>query len=146
SEFYGSMLKKYSEFDEFKRLLMSTRDYNSISSLYIQLQKQLELQKGLLDVYQLYSFVLIFEITQRNDLIGSESLVFQILKYMNDHEGIEENIYSSSYMWHVYLACTQKESMAERYLANLRMSESQYYQLVETINEDCTFFEKKIKS
>ncbi len=145
SEFYAKLIKKYSGFSEFKRLLMSTCDYNSVSSLYIQLQKQLEMQKGILDIYQLYSFVLIFEITQRDDLIGSESLVFQILKYMNDHEGIEDNIYSSSYMWHVYLACTQKENMAERYLANLRMSESQYYQLVETINEDCTFFEKKDK-
>lgn len=43
-DFYDEMLKKYSDFEEFTRLMMSTRDYNSIESLYLQLQKQLEMR------------------------------------------------------------------------------------------------------
>ena len=144
-DFYDEMLKKYSDFEEFTRLMMSTRDYNSIESLYLQLQKQLEMHKGTLDIYQLYSFSLLFEISQRNDLVGSDSLVFQMLKYMYNHEGIEDAIYSSAYIWHVYMACIQKEKIAERYLANQKMSESQYYGLIETINSDCVFYEKKDK-
>lgn len=142
-DFYDEMLKKYSEFEEFKRLMRSTRDYNSIASLYLQLQKQLEMHKGTLDIYQMYSFCLLFEISQRNDLIGSDSLVFQMLKYMNTHEGIEDSIYSSAYIWHVYLVCIEKEKMAERYLSNQNMSESQYYGLIEAINSDCVFYEKR---
>lgn len=98
SDFYIEMLKKYSKFEEFEKLMLSTRDYNSIASLYLQLQKQLELHKGVLDIYQLYAFSLLFEISQRNDLIGSDSLVIQMLIYMNRHEDIEDNIYSSAYI------------------------------------------------
>ena len=141
--FYDEMLKKYADFEEFKRLMHSTRDYNSIASLYLQLQKQLETRKETLDIYQLYSFSLLFEISQRNDLIGSDSMVFQMLKYMHSHEGIEDCIFSSAYIWHVYLVCKQHEKMAERYLANKNMSKHQYYELLEAINSDCKFFEKK---
>ena len=142
-DFYSEMLKKYSDFEEFECLMKSTRDYNSIASLYIQLQKQLEYHKGILDIYQLYSFSLLFEISQRNDLVGSDSLVFQMLKYMHSHEGIEDSIYSSAYIWHVYMACIKNEKIAERYLANKNMSAGQYYGLIETINSDSTFYEKK---
>ena len=58
--------------------------------------KRQELHKGVLDIYQLYAFSLLFEISQRNDLIGSDSLVIQMLIYMNRHEDIEDNIYSLS--------------------------------------------------
>ena len=37
-EFYEIILKKYSDFGEFENLMLSTRDYNSIQSLYSQLQ------------------------------------------------------------------------------------------------------------
>lgn len=144
-EFYVEMLRKYSDFDEFNKLIVSTRDYNSIQSLYMQLQKILESRKGILDIYQYYSFALLFEVTQRNDLIGCDSLVYQMLKYMYTHEGVEDYIYSSDYIWQVYLTCTYDEKMAGQYLANRNMSESQYYSLLEAINTDAHFFEKKEK-
>ena len=142
-EFYDEILKKYADFEEFKRLMYSTCDYNSIASLYLQLQKHLETREGILDIYQLYSFSLLFEISQRNDLIGSDSMVFQMLKYMHSHEGIENYIFSSAYIWQVYLVCIHHETMAERYLANRKIDQSQYYELIETINMDCKFYEKK---
>lgn len=100
---------------------------------------------GVLDIYQLLAFSLLFEISQRNDLIGSDSLVIQMLIYMNRHEDIEDNIYSSAYIWNVYLACIGKEEMTKRYLANKKMSENQYYDLIEAINSDFSFYEKKSK-
>lgn len=142
-EFYQILLKKYSEFDEFKKLILSTRDYNSIQSLYIQLRMILEDKKGLLDIYQYYSFILLFQIANRNDLIGNDSMVFQMLLYMNSHGGIEDNIFSSDYIWQVYLTCKNSEKLTMRYLANRHISENQFYELIENINDDCTFFEKR---
>lgn len=144
-EFYEIMLKKYADIDEFKKLILSTRDYNSIQSLYIQLQRVLEDRKGVLDIYQYYSFVLLFQIANRNDLIGTDSMVFQMLIYMNEHGGIEDNIFSSDYIWQVYLTCKNSEKLAAQYLANRHISDSQFYDLIENINEDCAFYEKKNK-
>ncbi|WP_252244844.1 MULTISPECIES: ATP-binding protein [unclassified Clostridium] len=144
-EFYVEILRKYSDFDEFNKLIVSTQDYNSIQSLYLQLQKMLKSRKAVLDIYQYYSFALLFEVTQRNDLIGFDSLVYQMLKYMYTHEGIEEHIYSSDYIWQVYLTCTNHGKMTEQYLANRNMSESQYSSLLESLIADASFFEKKYK-
>ena len=73
-EFYEIMLRKYSEFSEFKNLMMSTRDYNSIQSLYNQLQVILEDRRGILDIYQYYSFALLYQIANRNELMGDDSM------------------------------------------------------------------------
>ena len=75
-EFYEIMLRKYSEFSEFKNLMMSTRDYNSIQSLYNQLQGILEERRGILDIYQYYSFALLYQIANRNELMGDDSMIY----------------------------------------------------------------------
>ena len=144
-DFYLKMLKTYSNADAFERLMLSTRDYNSISSLYVQLQRALESRSNALDIYELYSFALLFQIATRNDLIGSDSLVYQMLLYMHFHEGIEDYIFSSDYIWQVYLVCSGKGEYAERYLANKHMSDSQFYGLIECINNDSIFYEKRDK-
>lgn len=142
-EFYTILLKRYSDFDEFKNLMMSTRDYNSIQSLYIQLQRILEDRKGILDLYQYYSFALLFQIANRNDLIGTNRWVLQMLVYMNKHGGIEDNLFSSDYIWQVYLACKNSEKLAAQYLANRHFSDSQFYDLIEDVNDEIAFYEKK---
>lgn len=81
-EFYEIMLRKYSEFSEFKNLMMSTRDYNSIQSLYNQLQGILEERRGILDIYQYYSFALLYQIANRNELMGDDSMIIQMLVYI----------------------------------------------------------------
>lgn len=108
-EFYEMILKKYSEFSEFKVLMMLTRDYNSIQSLYNQLQVILEDRKGILDIYQYYSFALLYQIANRNDLVGDDSMIFQMLVYINNHGDIENEIFSSDYIWQVYLTCNNLE-------------------------------------
>lgn len=144
-EFYEVMLRKYSEFSEFKKLMLSTRDYNSIQSLYNQLQIILEDRRGILDIYQYYSFTLLYQIANRNNLIGDDSMIFQMLVYINNHGNIENEIFSSDYIWQVYLTCNHLEKMAAQYLSNRHISEGQFYNLIEHINEDCSFYEKKEK-
>lgn len=144
-EFYEMILKKYSEFSEFKALMLSTRDYNSIQSLYNQLQVILEDRKGVLNIYQYYSFTLLYQIANRNDLIGNDSMIVQMLVYIYNHGDIENEIFSSDYIWQVYLTCNNLEKMAAQYLNNRHISEGQFYDLIEHINEDCTFYEKKEK-
>lgn len=142
-EFYLKMLKKYSKADALTELMLSTRDYNSITSLYVQLQKILEDRTGIFDIYEYYSFALLFQVATRNDLIGCDSLVYQMLLYMESHEGIEDNIFSSDYIWQVYLVCCGEGKYAERYLANRHISDSQLYDLIKHLNEDCKFYQKK---
>ena len=142
-DFYLEMIKKYSNANSLTELMLSTRDYNSISSLYVQLQRLLEDRAGVLDIYEYYSFALLFQIATRNDLFGHDSLVYQMLLYMNSHEGIEDNIFSSDYIWHVYLVCKGAEKYAERYLANKNMSDSQFYGLIDCLNKESIFYEKK---
>lgn len=144
-EFYSTMIRKYSNADSFTQLMLSTRDYNSINSLYVQLQRLLEERNDVLDIYGYYSFALLFQVATRNDLIGYDSLVYQMLLYMRSHEGIEDNIFSSDYIWQVYLACKGLEKLTERYLANRHISDSQFYGLIEQLNKDCAFYEKKDK-
>lgn len=143
-EFYLKMLKKYSNADSFMELMLSTRDYNSITSLYVQLQRLLEDRAGVLDIYEYYSFALLFQIATRNNLVGDDSLVYQMLVYMRAHEGIEgieDNIYSSDYAWQVYLVCSGEGKYAEQYLANKHMGD--IYDLIEHIDKDYEFYKKK---
>lgn len=144
-DFYKTILLKYCDFNEFVNLIMSTNDYNSIQSFYNQLQVILENQRGLFDTYQYYSFVLLYQIANRNNLIGHDSLILQMLIYMNEHGGIADNIFSSNYIWQVYLACKNHEKLVAQYIQNQHISDSQFYDLIRNINADCSFYEKKEK-
>ncbi|MDR1630479.1 MAG: hypothetical protein LBS36_09765 [Oscillospiraceae bacterium] len=143
--FYSAMLRKYSCADSLMHLMLSTRDYNSINSLYVQLQRLLEDRTDVLDIYEYYSFALLFQVATRNDLIGCDSLVYQMLLYMHSHEGIEDNIFSSDYIWQVYLSCKGLEKLTMHYLTNRHISDIQFYDLIGQINEDGVFYEKKDK-
>lgn len=142
-EFYLAMLKKYSNANSLTELMLSTRDYNSITNLYVQLQRLLEDKFGVLDIYEYYSFALLFQVATRNDLIGNDSLVYQMLLYIRSHEDIENSIFSSDYIWQVYLVCCGKEKYTEQYLTNRHMSDSQFYDLIDHLNEDNAFYNKK---
>ena len=142
-EFYLAMIKKYSIASSLTELMLSTRDYNSISSLYVQLRRLLEARAGVLNIYEYYSFALLFQVATRNDWIGHDSLVYQMLLYMHSHEGIEDNIFSLDYIWHVYLVCRGAEKYAEQYLTNRHISDGQHYDLIDHLNEDSVFYEKK---
>lgn len=146
-EFLNSLLVKYSNFEIFKQLLGSTLDYNSVTSFYKQLQRILETRENCLDIYQYYSFCLIYQAATRNDLVGCDGLIYQILHYLHEHDSIENQIFSSGIMWNLYLACKQKEDMTKRYIESKNYSEGQFYELIRSVNDEITFYnrlEKKI--
>ena len=61
------LLKKYSDASALTQLMLSTRDYNSIASLYIQLQRLLKERPGIFNIYECYSFALLVQVVSRND-------------------------------------------------------------------------------
>lgn len=145
-DFYREILLMYSEADNFSALLKRTLDFNSITSFYGQLQKLLEQREGVLDLYHYYSFVLIYQMANRNDLIGYDGLVYQILVYMNDHFIIEDQLFSSGIMWKTYtLLKLGDEASYQKYLADSMYDSNQLDSLYETLYDEKLYFEKREK-
>lgn len=140
--FLIDLLKKYSDFNNFKMLLNSTLDFNSITSFYEQLKVFLETHYNILEIYQYYSFSLIYQVATRNDLIGFEGLIYQVFLYIHNRGKVENEIFSSGIMWYLYLACKQKENHTEKFIRNSLYSEQQFYGLIDSLNEETSFFEK----
>ena len=136
-----SILKRHSDFDVFKSIMLSTVDYNSIAAFYEQLRRLLESRPDVLDIYQYYSFALIFQIVTRNDLIGYEGLIFQILQYVHKNGDIENQIYNSDIMWQVYLACKDQPKSIKRYMENTMYGDTQLNSAYDSINEEIQFFD-----
>ena len=78
----------------------------------------------------------------RNDLIGCDGLIYQILLYVHEHGDIENQIFSSGIMWNLYLACKQKEEVTKKHIIDLHYSENQFYQLIDSVNTEIHFFER----
>ena len=143
-DFYKSILIKFSNAVCLENLLDSTLDYNSITSFYNQLQRLLEKRKGYLDIYQYYMFAMIHQMVNRNDLIGNDGLIYQILVYMNKYHNIECEIFSSGIMWHTFvLIRLNEESEYKRFLNNKHFSSNQMYQAYEAFQKEQDFFEAR---
>ncbi|TCK98534.1 hypothetical protein EDC19_0963 [Natranaerovirga hydrolytica] len=143
-DFYNELLWMYSEVDNFSALLERTLDYNSITSFYNQLQKLLEQREGVLDIYHYYAFSLAYQMANRNDLIGYDGLVYQILVYMNEHVTIEEEIFSTGVLWNTFILLKLKdEASYKRYLADRMYDPNQINELYETFNDEQCYFEKR---
>ena len=136
-----SILRQYSDFDEFEKLMLSSVDYNSIFSFYDQLRGLLENRPNVLDIYQYYSFALIYQIVERNDLIGYEGLVFQILQYVHKNSDIVDQIFSSDIIWQVYLTCTDRPDSIKRYMKDTMYSDGQLSMAFDSINNEIEFFD-----
>lgn len=136
------IIRKYSNFEVFEKLMLSTVDYNSISEFYEQLQRMLDARPDVLGIYQYYSFALIFQIVTRNNLIGYEDLIFQILQYIQRDGGVENQIFSSGIMWQVYLECEDQLGGAiKRYMKNTMYGDTQARLAYKSINEEIQFFD-----
>lgn len=143
-DFYDELLLMYSEVNNFSALLERTLDYNSITSFYNQLQKLLEQREGVLDLYHYYSFALVYQMANRNDLIGYEGLVYQILVYMNNHLTIEEEIFSTGVLWNTFILLKlQDEASYKRYLADRMYDPNRINDLYDTFNDEQSYFEKR---
>lgn len=143
-DFYRKILVTYCQIENFSYLLQKTLDYNSISSFYNQLQKLLEQQEGVLDIYHYYSFSLIYQIVNRNDLIGYEGLLYQILVYMNKHFIIEEEVFSSGIMWRTYILLRLGDrANYKKYLIDKNYHLDGLDDLYEKLHDEKFFFAKR---
>lgn len=140
-EFLKQLLIQYSNFNALRKLFSTTLDFNSITSFYQQLQRVLENNKGVLDEYQYYSFVLIFQIVNRNDLFGYEGLIYQILLYLHKHSTIENSIFSSGIMWNVYLLGINRGDLAEKYVSDSMYVNNNCNSMITTLEEEVCFFD-----
>jgi len=141
-DFYKELLWMYSEVDNFSTLLERTLDFNSVTSFYNQLQRLLEHREGVLNLYQYYSFSLIYQMINRNDLIGNEGLVYQVLLYMNDHVIIEEEIFSTGVLWNTFILLElQEEGPYKRYLTDRMYDSNQIETLYEAVYDEQHYFE-----
>ena len=140
-EFYDELLLKYCEFSELEKLFDKTLDYNSITSFYNQLQRLLETRTNIFNIYQYYSFVLIHQIVNRNDLKGFEGLIYQILTYINNHGNIEEEIYSIGTIWNVYVLL-QDENEHKKYIDNRLSPLKRAYEVYKNVDEELDYFER----
>ena len=136
-----NIIKQYSNFDVFEKLMLSTVDYNSITTFYEQLRHLLDTRPNVLEIYQYYSFALIFQIVTRNNLIGYEDLIFQILQYLHKNGDIENQIFSSDIIWQVYLECKNWPESIKRYMENKMYGDGQVRFVYESINEEIQFFD-----
>lgn len=136
----------YSDGMNLERVLGKTLDYNSITNFYQQLQKILEINPGIFNIYQYYFFVLLYQMVMRNDLIGYEALIYEVLVYMNSHGNIEEEIFSSGIMWNIY-ALLKSDNKAEykKYLNDKNYDTNNVYELYNNINDENEYFEKRAK-
>lgn len=141
TEFLTQLLIQYSDFNALRMLFSTTVDFNSITSFYQQLQRILEKDKNVLDPYQYYSFVLIYQIVTRNDLFGYEGLVYQILLYLHKHSSIENSIFSSGLMWNMYLLGANREELAEKFVVDSMYGKHQYDSMVGALESELNFFD-----
>lgn len=141
TEFLTQLLIQYSDFSALRMLFSTTVDFNSITSFYQQLQRILEKDKNVLDPYQYYSFVLIYQTVTRNDLFGYEGLVYQILVYLHKHSSIENSIFSSGLMWNMYLLGTKRSGLAEKFVVDSMYGNHQYDSMIEAVESEFVFFD-----
>lgn len=143
-DFFDELLRRYGDFAILKKLLQESVDYNSLTDFYNQLQLILEKRNNVFNIYQLYAFSLIHQCVNRNDLIGFDEVVYQILKYINRYGDIEEQIFSSGTMWNLFIMLkTGNPSEYKRYLSNKFYSSNDIYNVYEKINEAVNFFNIK---
>ena len=100
-DYIKEILIRFAEFDNFEKILDSTFDFESIQEFYRQLKSLLHIHQNL-DIYQIYSFILICLIVERNTLEGYYSLLYQIFTYMDRNSLDEKDIFSKGIFWKMY--------------------------------------------
>lgn len=117
-EFIKEVLRKYSNFKTFKKL-SSSFDFESVHLFYLNLRKILKDYPNTLNIYQYYSFILIYMIIDRNDYYDNFILFYQIFRYADWNEYNESDIYSNGVMWSLYQYYKEKKLYSfERLIEN----------------------------
>ena len=141
-DFFDDLLRKYSDFSMLNELLKKTIDFDSIREFYNQLQLILEKRDHVLNVYQLYSFALIHQCVNRNNLIGFDEVVYQIILYMQRFYNVEDLIFSSGVIWNLYVMLkTNNTHEYKRFLTNNHYGSEDIDDIYEKIKRSQLFFE-----
>lgn len=101
-EFKKTVLIQYSDFQTFIELISANYDLDSVREFYQSLKSSLEFLPGIFDIYQYYSFILISQITERDNMSGNYGLYLVLLSYLSKIGVSEVEIYSSGILWSVY--------------------------------------------
>ena len=140
NDFLIKLLMIYSDFNKLEKLLDSTLDFESITNFYLQLQQILEMSKNVLTYYQYYSFTLIFQIVTRNDLIGDDRLIYELLVYIRDNGNVEETIFSSGCVWDLYLFLKNPNKYKFESVDEDGFRKRQTYHLMRELESEINFF------
>lgn len=116
-DYIKEILIRFADFDNFEILLNSTFDFESIQEFYRQLKSLLDIYKNL-NVYQIYSFILICLIVERTTLEGYYSLLYQIFTYMDNNSLNQKDIFSKGIFWKMYTYFRQYQNQ-EPMIVNL---------------------------
>lgn len=143
--FYGEITRLYSSINMFLKVLRGTRDYDSIRVFYRFLRTKIEENHIELSIYQYYSFCMVYQMINRNDLIGEDKLIFQVLTYWDNHGDVKNELFSSEYIWSVYTRIKGNSSAAKIFLNNLHFGESQVNELESVLAEESTFYKLQRK-
>lgn len=100
-DFIKEVLKLYCSFDTFEEISHNF-DFESVKIFYLNLRKILKDYPDTLNIYQYYSFILIYMIVDRDDYFSNFSLFYQIFRYANWKGYDESDIYSNGVMWSLY--------------------------------------------
>lgn len=97
-----NIIKKFTDISLFQKLLNRTYDFDSIKEFYKSIQNELVTVGNILDYQGYYDLVLIHLIIQRNDAMGSDPFIHQVLKYLVRVENDNMEIYSNGILWAAY--------------------------------------------
>ena len=146
--FYCEVARKYVQKETYLSLIYSSVDYESIAELYKQMRLIIDKNRDFYDIYQYYSFSLIHQTVVRNDLIGNEEILFQVISYEIDRKvELENTIFSSGVLWNLYLSIINENNVYyEDYMASSIYGASQIDDTFGKIEFEKNFFDRKGES
>lgn len=136
------ILIRFANFDNFEKLLKSTFDFESIQEFYTQLKSLLHIHQNL-DIYQIYSFILICLILGRNTLDSYYSLLYQIFTYMDNNSLDEKDIFSKGIFWKTYNYFKQYQN--NEYIVISQDELSYPYDFYEEFNKEYSYWNNMTK-
>lgn len=142
-DFLDELLIQYSDAECLERVLQKTIDIDSVHSFYIQLKNILEYRKNVFNIYQYYSFALLYQVMERQNSIGYEGLMFLVMKYIERQENLIDCIYSSKEIWNLYLLLNGKhEKDYKHFLKKEHYDKRHISSVINCVEEQVHFFDK----
>lgn len=85
-DFLDELLIQYSDAECLERVLQKTIDIDSVHSFYIQLKNILEYRKNVFNIYQYYSFALLYQVMERQNTVHNIDVALTIFEKNNQIE------------------------------------------------------------